>query len=125
MNTQPQHPPHIFKQCPSCGYKWTTRDTFLSDPLIILLGYQVNFSALDLGYLLFNHTASECRTTMAIEAGLFRDLYDGPTYSIPLTNTDTCPGYCLHKEELRLCPEKCECAYVREIIQIIKKWDKD
>jgi hypothetical protein len=92
--------------------------------LITILGYQVNFEKLDLGFLLFNHNASECRTTMAIEAGAFRDLYEGPTYATPLTNTDTCPGYCLHQEELRLCPEKCECAYVREIIQLIKKWDK-
>ena len=38
--------------------------------------------------------------------------------------TTECPEFCLHKSELRPCPAKCECAYVREIIQVIKDWPK-
>ena len=122
--TQEQPAPHIFKNCTCCGYIWTTREDFLSDPTIVLIGYQVQFNNLNLGYLLFNHHVEDCETTMAIEAGDFTDLYDGPVYDKPLTTTDECPAYCLHKEDLRPCPAKCACAYVREVIQIIKNWAK-
>jgi hypothetical protein len=40
------------------------------------------------------------------------------------TGTEECPGYCLHQDELQPCPARCECAYVREIIQIIRNWPK-
>lgn len=94
----------------------------MEDPALNLIGYQVNFDYLEEGFFLFNH---HCNTTLAIRAGEFKDLYTGPIFSERLTNTDECPEYCLHKEELRPCPAKCECAYIREIIQIIKSWTKD
>jgi len=122
--TLEQPAPHIFKECTCCGHTWTTREDFLSDPTIILIGYQVRFDNLKLGFLLFNHRVEDCETTMAIEAGKFSDLYDGPIYDKPLTKTDDCPEYCLNKENLRPCPSKCACAYVREVIQIIKNWTK-
>ena len=59
---------------------------------------------------------------MAVPAGQFQNLYNGPIFEQRLTESEDCPGYCLRKDELRLCPAKCECAYVREIIQIIKNW---
>ena len=36
------------------------------------------------------------------------------------TGTDDCPGYCLRVDELGRCPARCECAYVREIIHVIR-----
>jgi hypothetical protein len=35
------------------------------------------------------------------------------------------PGYCNDREILNPCSEACECAYVREIVQIVRKWPKD
>jgi len=95
---------------------------FLEDPALNLIGYQVNFDFLEEGLLLFNH---DCNTTLAILAGKFKDLHQGPDFLGRLTNTDECPEYCLRKEELRPCPAKCECAYVRGIIQIINRWPKN
>jgi hypothetical protein len=112
-----------FKRCSGCGYEWDTPEAFLADPTVELVGYQVNFGELGLGFFLFNHLA--CRTTIAIKANRFRNLYAGPVYVERLTDTEECPGYCLHREELEPCPARCECAYVREVIQIIRGWHKD
>ncbi len=86
-----------------------------------MIGYQVNFDELMAGMFLFNHV---CGTSLAISADDFRDLYDGPMFTEKLNGTDTCDGYCLHESDLRPCPAKCECAYVREIVQLILKWPK-
>lgn len=106
-----------FKKCPNCGFTWATRDLFLSDTQLDLIGYQTNFKDLTAGLFYFNHA---CKGTLAIQAYLFGDLYRGPIFEKRATNGEACPGYCLYREELRPCPVECECAYVREIIQIIK-----
>ena len=108
----------MFKSCPLCAVIWATRDDFLSDPSLEIIGYQVNFYHLRAGLFLFNHS---CKTTLAIKAGEFFDLYDGPIFTERKTRGPDCPAYCLHESELHVCPAQCECASVREIIQIIKK----
>lgn len=108
-----------FKECPMCDHAWETRDRFLGDAGLTLVGYQVHFEELTAGLLLFNHT---CNGTLAIEAGDFEDLYDGVVFVDRATGSDDCPGYCLHQDELEPCPAKCECAYVREVMQIIRNW---
>lgn len=109
---------YTFKKCPTCAFAWKKREDFLNDKNLKIVGYQANFKSLPLGLFLFNHT---CGTTLAVSAEGFVDLYDGPVYEERKTGTDECPGYCLHKDELRRCPAKCECAWVRELLQIIKK----
>jgi hypothetical protein len=111
-----------FKKCTSCEEVWGSREDFLNDPATIIRGYQVHFDELELGYFLFDHDV--CGTTLALRAGGFTDLYEGEVYKERLTGTQSCPGYCLSAKELRPCPEKCECAYVRDVIQIVKKWEK-
>ena len=49
----------------------------------------------------------------------FMDMYDGPVFDEKLTGKPECPGYCLNKSELRRCPAKCECAFIREILEKI------
>ena len=110
-----------FRTCPVCNKVWETRNDFLDDPDIELSGYQVHFKDLTEGLFLFNHS---CKNTLALKAGLFADLYDGPIFEEQLTGTEDCPEYCLKKHELRPCPNKCECAYVREIMQLIMAWPK-
>ena len=109
-----------FKKCSMCETLWQTREEFLCDPEIELIGYQVDFRELVAGFLLFNHT---CGTTLSLRVESFRDLYDGPVFSERRTGQDECPEYCLHSDELRPCSLGCECAFVREIIQIIRNRD--
>jgi hypothetical protein len=106
-----------FKECPKCGFNWKLRDDFLDDRNVKIIGYQTNFIELSAGLFFFNHS---CKGTFTIRANEFSDLYHGPFFEIRSTGNEECPDYCLYKEELRRCPVKCECAYVREIIQIIR-----
>ena len=110
-----------FKQCTACGFKWSTRDRFLEDPDIELVGYQVNFVELLAGFFLFNHS---CGTTLAVLSEAFEDLYDGPVFTDRATGSEECQEHCLHEDDLSPCPAQCECAFVREIIQYIKSWSK-
>jgi len=111
----------VFKQCKRCGYEWATRESFLTDRAINVIGYQAHFEELQLGLIFFNH---KCRTTLTIHADQFCDLYDGIIFQKRATGSDQCPGYCLDTHELSPCPAQCECAYVREIVKIIKFWPK-
>jgi hypothetical protein len=112
-----------FKKCSCCEIPWFTRDEFLNDGNLKIIGYQANFSRLELGYFLYNHLT--CQSTIAIPAALFKDLYEGPIFSERLTGSEPCPGYCLDKEILEPCVARCECAYVREILQILRDWPKE
>ena len=111
-----------FKKCTFCGHLWQTREDFLQDAATAMIGYQVNFDNLHLGFFLFNHL--KCGTTLGLAAGLFSDLYNGPVYKQRQTGSEKCPEYCLHEERLEPCPAECECAYVREIIQTVRQWPK-
>jgi hypothetical protein len=112
----------FFKKCPNCDFEWDSRESFLKDANISIIGYQAHFEELTLGLLLFNHS---CKTTLAIRAGAFRDLYDGPVFAKRATGSEACRGYCLNRYELQQCDVQCECAYVRKIIQIVKNWPKE
>ncbi len=111
----------LFKTCHVCNKVWTTRNDFLDDGDIEIIGYQVHFKELTEGLFLFNPF---CSSTISVRAGAFKDLYSGPMFEERLTGTDECPGYCLVEHELRPRPAKCDCAYAREVVQIIKAWPK-
>jgi hypothetical protein len=111
-----------FKICSYCEHVWPDKKSFLDDPAIELVGYQVNFDNLGLGLFLFNHNI--CHTTISIQARHFTDLYDGPVYALRKTGSEECPGHCLHHSDLEACPVQCECAFVREAIQILREWPK-
>ena len=112
----------MFKQCSCCDQLWGSKDDFLSDPKVAVIGYQSNFESLNDGLFYFNHLA--CLTTFAIKTQEFRALYDGPVYRERATGTEKCPQYCLQKDNLLPCLVKCECAYIRSILQRIKAWPK-
>lgn len=113
-----------FKVCTKCGRNWGTRDAFLSDPAVELIGYQVHFDSLQTGLFLFNHCVPECETTMSVQAGQFFDLYKGPVFQERKTGTAECTGMCLRRDDLGACIAKCECAFVREILGIVARWPK-
>ncbi len=108
----------IFKTCKICGMQWITRDQFINDPQVVSIGYQANFVILGKGLFLFNHS---CQSTLSVEVQAFQDLYAGPMFEDRLTRSEACRGYCLHRNNLRPCPEQCECAYVREILGFLQK----
>ncbi len=90
----------------------------MDDADIKIIGYEANFKKLEAGLLYFLHT---CKNTIALPADVFADLYDGPVFEDRKTETEDCPGYCLNHQRLRRCPAQCECAYIRDIIQMLKK----
>ena len=110
-----------FKMCPMCGATWPTRDRFIQDPALEVIGYQACFEDLKEGIIMFNHA---CKGTLAVQAGKFWGLYQGPIHLERATGSDQCPGYCLLNNELAPCTAHCECAHVREILQIIKDRSK-
>ena len=116
---------NAFKICTMCKKQWMDREAFLNDPLLEMIGYQADIEDLEYGLFLFNHNKENCGSTIAIRVHKFKDLYDGPVYSQCLLGTEECHELCLHKSNLEPCPAKCECGYVRELIQIVKNWEKD
>lgn len=67
-----------FKRCSLCGVEWEDRDAFLSDPTLLLNGYQGNLRQLltgkqRRGLLLFTHHAEGCGTTLAFDPTDFKD----------------------------------------------------
>ncbi len=111
----------IFKKCPMCSTEWKTRDEFLDDLSLIIDGYQADFEKLERGLFYFTHIKEGCLSTMALEAKDFLSLYSGEKYTERRTGKEECPGYCLDKEQLNRCDAICECAFNREVIQIIKE----
>ena len=112
-----------FKTCPMCGMVWPTRDALLADPTVILCGYQVDFEELVAGLFLFNHRP--CGTTFSLPVGAFEDLRDGPVFTERLAGTSDCPEHCLRTADLEPCPRRCECSWVRDVIQRIRTWPPD
>ena len=109
-----------FKVCSSCGYAWPNRDAFLSDGSLRLIGYQADLDRLEEGQMLFTHGARRCRTTLAISARDFLDLYTGPRCAERKTMAPECPRYCLEETQLERCGALCECAFVREVVYLVK-----
>ena len=108
----------MFKKCNVCNHVWNTRKDFIDDIDVMLIGYEVNFKELKTGLFYFNH---KCKNTIGLHADVFADLYSGPIFQESKLGTNECPEYCVKKDELRPCPAKCECAYIREIIQLLRK----
>jgi hypothetical protein len=110
-----------FKTCPSCKTVWASQEKFISDAGLKLNGYKADFEKLEYGLFFFTHTVPSCQSTMVIEVSDFLNLYTGPRYTERKTDTEECPGYCKDKEQLSRCEALCECAFVREICNIIRE----
>ena len=108
-----------FKICPNCQMHWPTQEKFISDKELELTGYKADFEKLEYGMFFFNHNENDCFSTIVIEVSEFLNLYKGPFYTERKTGTEDCPGYCKDKAELSRCEALCECAFVREITNMI------
>ncbi|WP_108650455.1 hypothetical protein [Dongshaea marina] len=113
-----------FKKCSMCSHQWKTRAEFIADPYVILIGYKADFQNLDEGLFLFTHQTGECQSTLALEVGGFKDLYHGALYTERKAGGPECPLYCQDVNQLVRCQAKCECAYIREVMQIFRS-EKD
>ncbi len=113
-----------FKTCTMCEQTWMNRDRFLEDPEVEFIGYQANLAELEAGFFLFQHNRPGCETAMAVTVSDLSDLQQGPVFSERKSGSSTCRGYCKRRSDLSLCPVECECAYVQDIIQIIRQWQK-
>lgn len=111
---------NFFKICPNCGEVWSTQDDFIKDKRLELNGYKSDFEKLEFGLFFFTHKKEKCFSTMALEVNYFMNLYKGMIFSDRKTDGPECPRYCLDQEQLARCDTLCECAFVREIIHIIK-----
>lgn len=112
---------NAFKSCPMCGEKWLTQDDFILDPLLEQMGYQADFIKPDEGLFYFTHKKEACFTTLAVKAREFRNLYSGEIYSQLNKGEEDCRLYCTDINQLGRCGAACKCAYIREIIHIIKE----
>jgi hypothetical protein len=110
-----------FKRCPLCEKSWTSREEFLGDRSVELVGYQPDFDELRSGALMFNHEVPGCGTTMEIEIDRFVDLYDGPIHDRSLFGTDECHGHCLKMASLERCSNPCENAWARGVAVAVKE----
>lgn len=108
-----------FKTCPSCFHSWETLEIFLSDPTLELNGYKPDFKDLEYGMFFFTHKVEPCFSTMTLMVDDFRSLYNGPVYKENKALSEECPRFCVNEKQLARCDALCECAYVREIMQII------
>lgn len=109
-----------FKKCPNCLEVWSTQEKFVDDGLLEIIGYKANFEKLEEGLFFFTHKKQDCFSTMAIEVKEFLNLYTGPIYPERKAESEECPRYCLDKYQLDRCTALCDCAFVREIVQILK-----
>lgn len=103
-----------------CAFKWQSRDDFIEDPSLEINGYLADLEELKYSQFYFTHNVAGCGSTMVIEARDFFSLYSGPSYKERRTDQEDCPGYCRDKEQLDRCAAYCECAFNREIIQLIR-----
>jgi len=70
-----------FKTCPNCSRLWKTLEDFLSDPELVLAGYQVAFEDLEGGLFYFNHLHNNCGTTLGLPVQEFTGLSRRPFLS--------------------------------------------
>jgi hypothetical protein len=95
-----------------CGHRWATREQFLEDPTIRLVGLQVVGNLPDANVVIFEHT---CGTSVSILAKRLHDLL-GPVApdEWPLAllfGTKDCHGLCTDLANLDGCDRPCRNAY--------------
>lgn len=114
----------VFKKCNVCLTKWGSRDSFLTDPEIKVIGYQANFKDLHRSLFYFNHKKEGCGTSLAITIDEFLDMYKGDIHPSLLRGLKPCPRHCENVNDLSPCSQECSCAYVRDVLQLIKDYKK-
>ena len=114
-----------FKICTSCSKPWNTLNDFLSDPELKMNGYQVHFDDLEGGVFFFTHEQEGCLTTLAIPVKAFLPLNERPLLAKRDEQRCINSEFCVHQDDVSPHrPAKCECLWVRDILQTIRTWPK-
>jgi len=99
-----------------CRKQWATRQEFLADPNLRLLGLQAVPHHADGNLLMFEH---DCGTTVSVLAWRLRDLLPpeqrGEEDLPSLYGSEQCSGFCNKLEELSACDLACSSARDRRL----------
>jgi len=110
-----------FKQCNLCGMVWPSYRDFVTDLQLRLEGYQASFDDPELGWILVTHMVEGCHTTLAVRAGELRVLRDGPEIAEYRTGLEDCIRLCLDRGRLEDCTAPCAMAWVRHVLQWLRR----
>jgi len=103
-----------FKKC-DCGKTWKTRDEFLRDKLVKIVGYQPDFVNRKYNHFLFRHRAKSCGQLLAVRASAFSDLREKGCPNELCAGKENCPRYCMNTLDLRVCSVACRNATDRAL----------
>ncbi len=110
-----------FMTCKQCGKAWGERCEFFSDQTIVLSGCHMEADHPVSSALLFDHKAADCGTTIAVGVRQLDDLFTGTRHKVKWATSPMCPGMCFDPTNTEPCDKECACAYVRGILQEVKK----
>ena len=102
----------VFKKCSACDKTWKTREEFLQDAEIDLVGYQSTFTMSKPGLFLFNHV---CESTIAIFADVFEDMSDEEIYQSCDAHLDNHPEHCCKSATGESELNSCVCKFAHEM----------
>ena len=108
-----------FRTC-VCGETWKTRDEFLRDKNVRILGYQPDFINHKYNHFLFQHRVKGCGDLFGIRASDFSDLREKECPNELCFGHDDCPGYCIDAFDLRVCSITCRNASDRKVASKIR-----
>ncbi len=103
-----------FKKC-TCGKPWNTRDDFLRDKYVKIIGYQPDFISRKYNQFLFQHKTKGCNEFLAVRSSAFADLRERACPDEVCAGKKDCPGYCMNTLDLRICSVACRNATDREL----------
>lgn len=109
------------KTCAMCSTDWPDLESFVTDPQLQIVGYQARFDRPNEGIVLVTHMRPGCRTTLGITVEQLRTLYSGPEHTRRMTGAAECKGLCLENGCLEDCEAPCQMAWVRRIIQFMRR----
>ncbi len=112
----------MFKICPCCNYNWENLEQFVSDPTLMLNGYQVNFDDPMQGFFLFTHFLPNCNSTISIQVAKFAPIAkDQLRVQHFVPGLEACPKLCLDEKNLSPCPVfECPGSRIRNLLNVIK-----
>jgi len=113
--------PTPFKRCPLCGAVWPDCRDFVTDLTLQVEGYQACLVGSDYGMILLTHRAEGCGTTLGVRTAHLKVLYDGPEWPERMTGLEPCRLFCLNWEILEECTVQCELAWVRQVLQWLRR----
>jgi len=110
-----------FKTCPLCGERWWSLADFVQDRRLRVGGYSAFFDDPGQGLIFVTHQLPGCRTTMALPARDLEELYHGPAHTDLHRGADDCARLCLDRHRVEECDAPCAMAWVRVVLQNLRK----